>query len=191
MVKVSGRLLLHVSVLVIVCAVSVYTLYDGYVGKSDGHSSSLPVEAFGKVVAVQDGDTLRIVIGQRTEQVRLIGIDAPELHQRPWGQRARRHLKKILGGSEVRVVTDVEQRDRYGRLLAYLWTSDGRFVNLEMVRSGYAMLYTFPPNVKYVDQLKSAQDEAMEKKKGIWGSEGLRESPSQYRKEHPRKKEFF
>ena len=85
---------------------------------------------------VHDGDTVSIRVSSfaripiRTERVRLIGIDAPELEQE-WGWHAKRYLKKILSESDwiVSVETDVEQRDKYGRLLAYLWDKDGRMIN--------------------------------------------------------------
>ena len=81
---------------------------------------------------------------------------------------------------------DVEKRDKYGRILAYLRTSDGKLINLLMVKNGYAMLYTVPPNVKYVRDLKAAQEEARQAKLGIWSEEGLKERPKDYRMEHPR-----
>jgi len=143
---------------------------------------------FAKVVAVNDGDTLSVVIGRKKERVRLIGIDAPELAQRPWGGHARKHLRDLLGfpGNRVTLEFDLEKRDRYGRLLAYVRTGDNKLVNLEMVRDGYAVLYTFPPNVRYVELLREGQRYAREKGLGIWGRNGLKEMPRDYRREHRR-----
>jgi len=59
-------------------------------------------------------------------------------------------------------------------------------INLLMLKNGYAMLYTFPPNVKYVNELQDAQREARDKRRGIWSEKGLKERPGDYRKEHPR-----
>jgi micrococcal nuclease len=65
-------------------------------------------------------------------------------------------------------------------------TLDNKLINLEMVRNGYAVLYTFPPNVKYVEQLREGQRYTREGRLGIWGSDGLKEMPREYRREHQR-----
>jgi micrococcal nuclease len=143
---------------------------------------------FVTVVSVSDGDTVSVILDKRREKVRLIGIDAPELGQKPWGAEAKKYLETLLGSSgwKVELQFDVEKRDKYGRILAYLKTTDGKLINLLMVRNGYAMLFTIPPNVRYAAELRAAQREAREKRLGIWGSEGLRERPVDYRREHPR-----
>jgi micrococcal nuclease len=150
-----------------------------------------------RVVEVNDGDTVTVSFDHKRERIRLIGIDAPELFQEPWGRKAKAHLGRLLnfrkgrghlgfsGSSEVRIETDAEERDRYGRLLAYLWTKDGECVNIEMVRDGYALLYTIPPNVRYAELIYRAQREAKEARRGIWRGGGLEELPRQYRREHP------
>lgn len=153
-------------------------------------------ENFYRVTEIHDGDTVTIVrdsflgIVVKTEKVRLIGIDAPELAQEPWGRRAKNYLKKLVRESDwqVRVELDVQQRDRYGRILAYLWDNKGNMINYLLIRNGYAMVYTIPPNVKYADLFVEAQRLAREEKKGIWGKDGLTEKPSDWRKEHPRTK---
>lgn len=141
-----------------------------------------------EIVRVNDGDTISVVLGGRREKVRLIGIDAPELHQRPWGMRAKRRLEELLNNSGPRVTLefDMVRRDKYGRLLAYLWTADKRLVNLEMVKDGYATLFTFPPNIRYADSLRKAQRNAKERGTGIWGQDRLKEKPEYYRRLHPR-----
>lgn len=140
-----------------------------------------------RVVKVYDGDTVSLFINGRKEKARLIGIDAPELRQRPWGLKARKHLEELLNNSAwtVAVEFDAGQRDKYGRLLCYLRTSGGKMINLQMVKDGYAMLLTIPPNVKYVDALRQAQHEARQQGLGIWGQKGLKERPGDYRKKHP------
>ncbi len=140
------------------------------------------------VVSVHDGDTVSVILNKKQEKVRLTGIDAPEMAQEPWGREAKKHLETLLNAAiwKVRLEYDIENKDRYGRILAYLWTDDRKFINLMMIKSGYAMLYTFPPNVKYVNELRAAQKEAREGKLGIWSEEGLKERPGDYRKEHPR-----
>lgn len=152
------------------------------------HGSEMPDTVPGRVIKVNDGDTVTVVIGRRHERIRLIGIDAPELGQRPWGRKAKEHIKEIIDRSNSTVIIefDVQRRDRYRRLLAYLWTRDRHLINFEMLRDGYAVLYTFPPNIKYVDTLRDGQRQAREKRLGIWERGGLKEMPSEYRKRHPR-----
>jgi len=148
-----------------------------------------------RVTAVHDGDTVSIRaksfagIPLKIERVRLIGVDAPELKQEQWGMKAKRYLKKLISESDwvVTVESDVEQRDKYGRLLAYLWGRDGRLINEKMLEAGYAMLFTLPPNVKYADRFMEAQKRAQMRKAGIWKEGGLKESPHKWREKHPRK----
>ncbi len=152
-----------------------------------------PPEEF-RVVKVHDGDTVSIktkgYFGKKTdiERVRLIGIDTPELKQEPWGRRSTRHLKKVLSESDwvVRVELDVRQRDKYGRPLAYLWDKKGRLINEKMIRDGYALVYTIPPNVKYAERFKIAQENARRQNAGFWKEGGLRKSPKEWRRENPR-----
>jgi micrococcal nuclease len=143
---------------------------------------------FVRVVDVYDGDTVGVIINNKREKVRLTGIDSPETGQSPWGALAKRYLQTLLSeaGRQVKLEFDVEQRDRYGRILAYLRTPDGKHVNLLMVKNGYAMVYTLPPNVRYAKELTAAQAEAREKKIGIWSNQGLKERPGDYRRTHPR-----
>jgi len=162
----------------------VYFIYDKYPPAAQRSKDTSVVS----VVEVHDGDTISVVINRKKEKVRLIGIDAPELGQRPWGEKAKKYLESLLSlsGWKVTLEFDVEQRDKYGRILAYLRTSNGDMINLLMLKNGYAMLYTFPPNVKYVNELQDAQREARDKRRGIWSEKGLKERPGDYRKEHPR-----
>ncbi len=141
------------------------------------------------VFSVADGDTVTVKIGKKEEKIRLIGIDAPELSQKPWGNKSKEFLQSMISSSgwKVSVEYDIDRRDKYGRLLAYLRTSDGQLINQKMLENGYAMLFTFPPNVKYVGELTEAQSHARKNKLGIWSDKGLKEKPVDYRKEHPRK----
>lgn len=143
-----------------------------------------------RVIRVNDGDTLTVLDGRRHRKVRLIGIDAPELGQRPWGDRARAHLERLVAGAgwTVTLEPDIDRIDKYGRSLAYVRTADGRLVNEEMLRSGNAVLFTFPPNVRYVGRLTEAQREARRKRIGIWERGGLDERPADWRRSHPRQR---
>ena len=127
------------------------------------------------VERVVDGDTLVIRVQGQTERVRLIGIDTPESvdPRRPvecFGKEAAAHLAELLPeGTPVRLERDVEARDRFDRLLAYVYRQrDDLFVNLAMVRDGFAAVATFPPNVAHVESFVSAQREAREASRGLW-----------------------
>jgi micrococcal nuclease len=146
-------------------------------------------QGFVRVVEVYDGDTVGVIINTKPEKVRLTGIDAPETGQPPWGAMAKQYLQTLVSEADwqVKLEFDVEQRDQHARILAYLSTPDGKHINLLMVKNGYAMLYTVPPNVRYANELSAAQTEAREKKIGIWSDQGLQERPGDYRKKHPRK----
>ncbi|OGW33505.1 MAG: hypothetical protein A2X59_08885, partial [Nitrospirae bacterium GWC2_42_7] len=128
----------------------------------------IPIESENKngslirVEKVHDGDTITAIVENRSEKIRLIGIDTPEMGQRPWGSKAKEYLESLVESSfkTLTIEYDIEHRDKYGRILAYIRTKDGRLINEEMLSSGYALLFTFPPNVKYVDRFISAQKEA-------------------------------
>lgn len=125
---------------------------------------------------VVDGDTLRVRVGGRQEAVRLIGIDTPE-SVRPgtpvecFAKEAAARLRALVPpGAEVRLERDVEARDRYGRLLAYVFRKrDGLFVNLALARDGFAQVATYPPNVAYADDFVAGVAEARHAGRGLWG----------------------
>ena len=139
-----------------------------------------PVEANATIVRAVDGDTVHVLLNDASgadarETVRLIGIDTPETH-RPgtpiqcFGPEASRFTAALLTpGTTVRLERDVEARDRYGRLLAYIFrASDGVFVNLALARNGFAHAYTFPPNVAHTDEFVEAAGLARDEGLGLW-----------------------
>ena len=131
------------------------------------------------VSRVSDGDSFRCADGRR---VRLIGMDSPESGQQPFGASARAALLQLLPiGSSVRLEPDVAPSDQYGRSLAYVWVGS-TLVNEAMVREGWAVLYTVPPNVKYAERLAAAQDEARARGTGLWSQHGFECLPSDFRK---------
>lgn len=115
------------------------------------------------VKRVIDGDTIELEDGTR---VRYIGMDTPETDQCFWDE-ATEENKKLVEGKKVKLENDVQKLDKYGRTLAYVFV-DGIFVNEELVRQGFAKVYTYPPDVKYTDKFVAAQKEAREKKTGLW-----------------------
>ena len=129
-----------------------------------------PIPAY--VSRVVDGDTIYVVIGNRPEAVRYIGINTPATHHARhdrdlYGEAAYAANQRLVDGKWIWLVFDVEQRDRYGRLLAYVWV-DGRFVNAELVRNGYAQATTSPPNVQYAELLQSLERSARAGNRGLW-----------------------
>jgi micrococcal nuclease len=142
-----------------------------------------------RVEKIYDGDTIAAFVDGHFQKIRLIGIDAPEMDQRPWGSKAKECLEALMkaSASKVSLEYDVERRDKYGRILAYIWTHDGKIMNEEILRKGCAVLFTVPPNVKYIGRLRAAQKKARDLKAGLWAGNGLQESPYEFRKEHPRR----
>ena len=115
------------------------------------------------VTRVIDGDTIEIEGGYR---VRYIGIDAPEKAE-PYYWEALQANRDLVEGKKVWLEKDVEDRDRYGRLLRYVWV-DNTMVNAELVRLGYAYSYSYPPNLKHQTYLLQMEREAREHKRGLW-----------------------
>ena len=118
------------------------------------------------VTYIVDGDTIEIETGER---VRLIGIDTPESYE-PYYSEATAKLTQLIGNNKVRLESDVEDEDYYGRLLRYIWVGD-LHINLEMVRIGYAEAYPYPPNTKYASLFESAEIEARTSGIGMWATE--------------------
>jgi len=117
-----------------------------------------------KVTAVIDGDTIEIEGG---EKVRYIGIDTPETNE-CYGPEATEANRELVGGKEVILIRDVEKRGKYGRLLRYVIV-DGRFVNAELVRLGYAEPRSYGESVMFQQVLTLFGRYAMEQKVGLWG----------------------
>lgn len=126
------------------------------------------------VSRVVDGDTIELSNGER---VRYIGIDTPEVREkagsgwvykpRPYAEEAKAFNRKLVEGKSVRLEFDVQKRDKYKRILAYVYAGE-KMVNIEMVREGFAMIYTYPPNVRYSQRFLDAQRDARENKRGLW-----------------------
>lgn len=127
-----------------------------------------------RVTRVVDGDTIEVRIGERREDVRLIGVDTPETVKpgapvQCFGPRASRFAKGLLEGKRVRIVLGVEQRDSYGRLLAYVRLGR-RFVNAILMRRGFARSLTIPPNDRFAPLFRRLELRAARAGRGLWGS---------------------
>ena len=129
-----------------------------------------------EVVRVVDGDTIRVRLDGRTERVRYIGVDTPESVKpgapvQCYAKRAAAANAALVAGRSVRLVSDVERRDRYGRLLAYVYREpDGAFVNAQLVRDGYARTLTIAPNVAHARQFAQLARTAREGGRGLWAA---------------------
>ena len=129
-----------------------------------------------KVARVSDGDTFVATVNGRRERIRVIGVDTPESVApnqpvEPYGKEASDFAKHYLDGETVRLAGDAEPRDRYGRMLAYVWLEDGTFWNALLVAEGYAQQLTIPPNVTYERLFRRLVSEARREDRGLWSQE--------------------
>ena len=129
-----------------------------------------------KCIRVVDGDTIILSNGER---VRLIGVDTPETKhpKKPveyYGKEASAFTKRMVEGKEVRLEYDQQQRDKYGRLLAYIYLMDGTFLNAEIIRQGYGHAYTRFP-FKYMNAFRKYEKKARKEKKGLWADKPVKQ----------------
>ena len=154
------------------------------------YSSDVSENSLYRVVWVIDGDTIKLDNGQH---VRLIGIDAPEnrddaklrkdLRRRHltkaqelnMGRQAHNYLKKLIEGKKVRLKFDVSKYDQYHRILAYVYLTDGTFVNAKILKDGYAYPVNFKPDIKYAEVFQKLYKQAREDQKGLWQNGGYHE----------------
>ncbi len=136
-------------------------------------------KGFVLVTRAVDGDTLELSTGER---VRMVGIDTPEsVHPTKgvqcFGKEASAYTNSLVANQWVRMERDITDKDRYGRLLRIIYMEDGSMLNDTLVRQGYAMVYTYPPDVTFVPQLREAQTEARLAGRGLWSA--CQPTPSQ------------
>ena len=170
MIKLGVIVLFFLLVFLMSCAQSEQTFRSfGFLEKSN-----LPCSDAVWVYKVVDGDTFWIKNGAgKNVKIRLIGIDAPEernaFHKKkhPFGIMSKRYLDSMILHKEIRLEYDVDSLDRYGRTLAYAYLND-RFINAELIKNGYALLMTVPPNVRYESQFVAGQSYARSNRLGLW-----------------------
>ncbi|PID51993.1 MAG: hypothetical protein CR972_04330 [Candidatus Moraniibacteriota bacterium] len=127
------------------------------------NEGSLSAEGIYSVIHIVDGDTFDIENGER---VRMIGIDTPERGE-VYYKEAKEYLKILIHGKKVRLVKDVSERDRYGRLLRHVYVDD-QWINKKMIRDGFARLVTYAPDVAHVADFTSAERAARKEHIGLW-----------------------
>jgi len=143
------------------------------------HKSSCikEVQALYRVVKVIDGDTIKVDVGGEIETVRLIGIDTPEIanYYNPredyFGPEAARYAKQILENQSVYLIPDPMQsnRDKYNRLLRYVFLEDGTLINAKLIKEGFAFNYIYEP-FQLMKQFDYLEKRAKENQLGLWGS---------------------
>ena len=150
-------------------------------------ATSLHAQQTTTVTRIVDGDTLKVFYLGGEESIRLIGIDTPEsrINKKTkkdakrseqdietiiaMGKRATEYVEGLVKpGDTVTIEFDVQERDRYERLLGYVYLSNGKMLNEEIVKAGYASVMTISPNVKHKDIFLRAYQEARERKRGLW-----------------------
>jgi micrococcal nuclease len=157
-----------------VTAVLLVAALAAALGAFTARSTASATTIEGSVVRVVDGDTIHVKLADRVEKVRYIGVNTPEVRHptrgaEPGGREATRVNRRLVEGRRVRLELDVQERDRYGRLLAYVWVGD-LMINEELVRLGYAQVMTVPPNVRHQATLLAREREARQSGRGLWGS---------------------
>lgn len=170
-----------VAAVVVVAAVAIRTRGgDGTVQQPDATATPergrlpTPDAQTARVLRVVDGDTIVVDLGGRRENVRYIGVDTPETvaPNRPvecFGREASAENKRLVDGKTVRLERDVSDRDRYGRLLRYVYLDD-RMVNEELVRQGFATAVTYQPDVRENARFRQLERDARRENRGLWGS---------------------
>ncbi|WP_413171811.1 thermonuclease family protein [Anabaena azotica] len=151
-------------------------------------SQSTNILAEVKIARVVSGQTLE-VLGMAEQpnlisQVRLIGVDAPDSRQLPWGDDAKEMLEKLIDSPQksIKLEFDLEAKDKFGRTLAYAW-KDQVFLNEQVLKQGYALFVARSPNHKYDNRLENAQQWARLMGKGIWNPEKpMRLTPGEFRR---------
>lgn len=151
------------------------TEFDNSQNTETANQTELKQDNLYKIIRVIDGDTIIVEINSRKEKIRLLGINTPESvdPRRPvecFGIEASDKAKEILAGGNVRLETDstASEKDKYGRLLRYVFLEDGTNFNRMMISEGYAYEYTYDLPYKYQSEFKQAEKEARENKKGLW-----------------------
>lgn len=207
-IKISRSKLKNFLILGVFCLISIFST-------SCDNENKIPA----KVLNISDGDTLKIMfckeivreecmaysdseferssgkagnlkLKSHSCKLRMLGIDTPEMKQQEWGKRAKAFLEDELKDDKyIFIETDIEIKDRYGRLLAYVYDSEGHNINERILKNGFAELLIIGANNKYATEFKAAEAYAREKELNIWSKEGgLEMSPYKFRKKSKKRR---
>lgn len=153
----------------------VYAQQQGWLGGA-GQTLESNQPGLYTVKRFSDGDTITVSMNGRDEKVRMVGVDTPETHKpnapvQCYGPAASAFTKNTIGKQKVRLVADAQStdRDRYKRLLRYVYLEDGTFLNLKLIENGYGFYYPYFPFTKS-DEFAAAQEKARATHKGLWGN---------------------
>ncbi len=153
-------------------------LSGAVVGANTETGVTVPEGKLYKVLEVVDGDTIGVAIDGEVRKVRFIGMDTPETRKpntpvQCFGKEASAYTTKLLASKNVVLKNDPTQakEDRYGRMLAYVYTEDGIFVNKKLVEDGYAFEYTYNVPYQFQKEFKTAERLARENGKGLWAAD--------------------
>jgi micrococcal nuclease len=139
-----------------------------------------PYVLVGQVIEVLDGNTIRVNLGDRAETVRYIGINAKATTlptNPPTPIEAAEANRQLVARQQVRLELDTQERDREGRLLAYVYVAD-KMVNAELLRRGSAEIMTIQPNVRHRDLFVTVEQEARDDKRGLWADQSEPTTPT-------------
>lgn len=179
--KRTQRKLLDLIVTLVILLVGAYV-----VPRIESESSGQQVVLAGmyRISQFNDGDTITVEMAGKSEKIRMIGVDTPETEdpRKPvqcYGKAASAFTRQLIGDQPVRLEADPlnTNRDRYNRLLRYVYLADGRMVNAELILQGYGFAYTSFPFTK-IDEFKQYQTEAREANRGLWNT--CNPEPNQY-----------
>lgn len=138
------------------------------------------------LVRVIDGDTIKVIINNKEENIRFLLVDTPETNHprmdgpQPFGPEAKEFMEEFMEGGKIEIELDVSERDHYGRILAYVYVN-GVSAQEELLKRGLARVaYIFPPNTRYVDTYQAIQEKAQAEGIGIWSVENYAQEDGFY-----------
>jgi len=129
----------------------------------------LPNREVAYVIQVIDGDSIEVLLNEKSYRVRYIGIDSPEIGM-PNSEEATEANRRLVEGQILELERDISNTDQYGRLLRYVYLSDGTLVNAQLVALGYVVAVAYPPDIKYQELFEAKQQEAQENELGSWAA---------------------
>jgi micrococcal nuclease len=159
-------------------------------------SPSLPQGKMVQIGEIISGQTVEILgqnkEGKTAQKLRLLGIEAPDLKQDPWGQAAKNRLEQLIKGQTVLLEVDDQDKDEYDRLWGYLWSNDPKdtlhqptLINEQLIKEGYVLYTPQAIHTQYEQKLANAQDYARIMGLGIWDHENpMRLTPKEFRRQY-------